>query len=95
MAGTPKGSKTIRVSAKVVKFIQDKMLPLSGMTASTVIEEHLGLNSNGEQELRMFYLVNAPGFGQTIVVDSVSEAMELARKVKGIQITPVREVRTV
>lgn len=88
-------SKTIRVSEKVIKFLQNRMIPLSGTTASAVIEEQLGLNDDGESVLRHYWLIKTSEVGQVIAVDSPHKALKFAQGLKGVEVIPVREVKAV
>jgi len=89
-----KGRKQIWVSAKVVEFLQQHMIPLSGISASDVLERALGIPRDNEKDFRYFWLVKSDQHGQTLAVDSPHKALQFAQGVKGVQVIPVREIRT-
>jgi len=72
-------TKTIRVSEKVIAFLQEKLKPLSGSSASDVLEKELGLDGSDE-ELQKFWVIKSENVQQILAFENPHKALEFGQK---------------
>jgi hypothetical protein len=88
-----KGRKQIWISSEVVEFLQQRMVPLSGISASDVLERALGIPRANEKQFEYFWVVRQHT-SPAVAMSTQRQALEFAQGLRGAQIIPVRELRT-
>ena len=90
-------TKTIRVSEKVIEFLQEKLKPLTGSSVSEVIEKELGLDESSK-DVKEYWLVKSENVTQILAFENPQTALTVGEQRfsagEASKIIAVREVRS-